>query len=769
MGDGYKVTLNRPDGSQINVDSVDVEQFKALGYSPETAEERYSRSIQQAEKEHFESTEQKVITGVQGFVSGLTLGAPEISGHIDEDDRQRARYNPGTRLAGEIAGMLLPSALVPGSGLAKIATATPTGLLTRGAELAAEGLTKTRIGHSIVRGAIEGGVQGASAAAVNARLNGEPINAEAVLAGAGWGAVFGGGIGGLSSKFGVYTEKLAAERRVAAEVAEHGAIAPEKWALFRGSIDDARKVSATALRDASAAVPEVTSELTERIIQRAQEAESAQKTLFNEIDAKGGFGGKGWQRGLKNEVLELRAKTREALKAEPGNYARFEELANKHAEAMTTLAQAAGASTPDLQPFAVAAKRTGSKAIEELKGLKAVSDVLEKFPSTPEGFAAMKPKSAEKQIAAVEKFLKGNAPELSGVRESVAKAVDDLMNDAGLTMAGATTPGAKLRGVYEATRAAAKEGRAVTSSGGGMLQSAGRYAGGRVAASAAGKAGGGVLGRGLAFSAGAKIVGGLLDMKSAVLGTITNSVHKWGPGVAKVGEKLAPRIDPLRTRLDGTIDGDKADRKTLMAARAKEIRDAAPTIRDNIYQGLEPLVANHGDLAASMNRVAVQQFDALLQRLPRDPATAFSNMKSLWKPDFIETERFARAYEVFHNPVGTAVKWLANPRSITPEGAHAMRDMNPELWTHLRVEMLNRLSGPGVLEKMSYSEQVGLGQLLNITIHSTQDPRFIKAQQEMFSERNEPLPVKPSGAQNNSNNPSGVSRGMTAAQRITEH
>jgi hypothetical protein len=82
--------------------------------------------------------------------------------------------------------------------------------------------------------------------------------------------------------------------------------------------------------------------------------------------------------------------------------------------------------------------------------------------------------------------------------------------------------------------------------------------------------------------------------------------------------------------------------------------------------------------------------------------------------------------------------------------------------------MLSRLAQPGVLDRMKYHEQVGLGQLLDLRIHSTQDPRFIQAQQEMFQMRKEPLPARPSAA-NNSNNPSGTSKGMTAAQRITEH
>jgi hypothetical protein len=68
-----------------------------------------------------------------------------------------------------------------------------------------EGLTQT-----VVRGALEGGVYGGTSEVDHAYLSGDPLTAESVLHGVGWGAVFGGGLGAVShaaQEYGVKTAK----------------------------------------------------------------------------------------------------------------------------------------------------------------------------------------------------------------------------------------------------------------------------------------------------------------------------------------------------------------------------------------------------------------------------------------------------------------------------------------------------------------------------------------------------------------------------------
>ncbi len=756
-----KVLLNRPDGSQTSVPAEEVDRFRTLGYKDPSAEGEYARDIAAAEEEHFTSPGQRLLTGAEGLTSGLTVGL--IPGFTDEAG-DRARYNPGTRIGSEIVGAILPTVVAPESLLGRAAALTPAGALARGSEAIASTLTSTRTAHALVRGAVEGGVFGGAAESVNARLAGDPVTAEAVVAGMGWGALWGGGLGFLATKAGITAEKMAAEKAAV----DRGLVPAERWGAFRSAIDDVKKSAATALNDAAEAVKaaaklEPAESVAARVLAHTEEAEAVQGALFNRIDAKGGFAGTPGAKVLRGELKSIRNQL--AAASAKGDYGKYEALATRHGETMKALADLTKVAQPELEPFVLQAAKAGADGINSMKELKAVSESLEKFPATPEGFAAMKPERLEKQAAAIEKFIKSAPPELAGVKDAMGAAIDNMLADAGLK-AVSGGPAEKLRGAYEVMRAArsasgAKEAAEVAS--GGFGTSTAKYVGGRLAAKGAG---GGAIQRGVAFRAGATAVGGLLSLKSAVLGKLTESVHLWGPGAAKVAAKAAPRIDPLRTRLDGTEDKASRNRQELMAARAREIREAGPTINDTMYRAIEPLAQEHPELAVAMNKAAVTQFDALASRLPRDPGTAFARMRSLWKPDAVMMEQFARSYEVFQNPVGTATKWLANPRSITAEGARAMKEMNPELWTHLRVEMISRLSEPGMLDRLNYSEQVALGQLLDITIHSTQSPHFIKAQQQMFAERNEPLPMR---GQNNSNNPSGVSRSQTPAQRTTDH
>jgi hypothetical protein len=768
VGDDSKILLTRPDGSQINVPYSDVDQYRALGYSEPSAESTYSGAIEAAKEEHYTSFGQKLKTGAEGLAAGLTFGLTTVLG-ADDEERERARYNPGTRLGSELVGGLAPALINPASLLGRGLAATPAGLAARGAEALAGATTATRVGHAVVRGAAEGAVLGGAAEATQATLDGSPLTAEALVAGMGWGALFGGALTGVTQKFGVYAEAKAAQKaeQELAETAKRELIPSESWNSFRSSVAEAKKSATAAVKAAAeTAVKESADDLVTRVVEHAEMAEAAQKSLFSRIDAKGGWAAEK-ARGLKGEVMALRRQAAAAAAAENGDYATFERLSSQHADTMRVLAAKTGVVAPEMQPFVLQAAKNSKAALQEVQSLRAVGEVLDRFPATAEGFIAMKGAKAEKQIAAIEKFMAGTSAEHAPVREALKTAIDTMVSGTGLKIAD-SSPAGQLRALREISREAAKESSR-SSAGGGAIRSAARYAGGKAGAKAAGNLGAGTFGKSLAFSGAANIVGGLLDLKSAILGRITQSVHEWGPGVAKHAQKVTTRVDPLRVRLDGSVDQAKVSRKELMAQRAKEVREAAPAVRDAMYKAVEPLAASHSELAVAMNRAAVAQFEALSQRLPRDPGTAFSNMRSLWKPDFIQTEQFARAYEVFQNPVGVAVRWLQNPKTVTPEGARMMRDGNPELWTHLRVEMLSRLSQPGILDRLTYSEQVGIGQMLDITVHSTQDPRFIKAQQEMFAERNQPLPTRPSASGNNSNNPSGVSRGMTSAQRITEH
>ncbi len=200
-----KVVLLRGDGTRLEATEEQANRLALLGYQRETPEQRAASFASTAAEDYYTSAGQKALTGLEGAGAGATFGATDYL-FGDDETKKRAFYNPGTRLATEILGAVGPalvsggeSAAVSGARaveeagvLAKAAKFAPTNLLADAAKALAPG-TKG-LTHAVVAGAIEGGIYGGAGAADHAYLDGDPITAEAVLHGVGWGAFVGGGI-----------------------------------------------------------------------------------------------------------------------------------------------------------------------------------------------------------------------------------------------------------------------------------------------------------------------------------------------------------------------------------------------------------------------------------------------------------------------------------------------------------------------------------------------------------------------------------------------
>lgn len=222
-----KIVVKRPDGSLILATPEEAKNLKIFGYGPETFEERAARGAAEQTKEDYTTVSEKAKAVVEGLVSGASLGLSDFA--TDDEAKARAQYNPGTRIASEVVGALIPSVLsfgtaapevgaitaarigVEGAELAKGASAlskgvelargvsriTPAGLATR-AGGAVEKLAGEGLAGKIAGGATEGLLGGAGSAITQAKLNGDPLTAESVAVNAGMGAVLGGAAGGIA-------------------------------------------------------------------------------------------------------------------------------------------------------------------------------------------------------------------------------------------------------------------------------------------------------------------------------------------------------------------------------------------------------------------------------------------------------------------------------------------------------------------------------------------------------------------------------------------
>lgn len=407
------------------------------------------------------------------------------------------------------------------------------------------------------------------------------------------------------------------------------------------------------------------------------------------------------------------------------------------------------------------------KAFSDIKDLGSVSSTLRSIAESPSGFAGMTPARFEKTAGALESFLKHPAAELSGSQEAIKSTIARLAEHAGVTVEGNAV--SQLRAVWESARnVKSASGIAATEKvASGDLPWTRRAAQTAVGVGIGKAAGGGFAG----YALGRTIAAGLLGVKGAVMSTIASSAEKWMPRAGKAVRYLAPKGEPLMTRLDGTMDA-KDKRKSaqdLAMERMKEINEAAPSIRDTLYKQLQPINMYYPEYAAAMHEQAVNAFTYLYNNTPRLEGNAFNRLQPLGKPDAVAVAKFGRIYEIFHNPVKTMTDFLAGKR-VSPEAAEAFSNMWPAVWGTMRTALIQRFSDPEVLNKMAYDDQVQMSVLTGIRMHSTLRPEFIASQQQMYQERNQPLSMPPQpGAPGNSGGASGGgdSPYATQAQKST--
>lgn len=878
-------TLVRPDGSTLLVPEEDAGKLQVLGYREQTPEEGLEANIGQGIRDYYTSPSQKALTGAEGVLSGATLGLSNLI-LSDDDTRDRARYNPGFRLAGELGGAFL----------------SPAGMVGDVAESLAVGTGK--IGTNLARGAAEGAVFGAGGAITDAKLNGDPLTAEAILAGVGWGGVYGGGLGAVAGAASSYltrqAEKEAArleaeatasklsqeakdatranqdevrrvdrenrqemartqreaqrqasqearETQAAAKLEDYRAkqayVANESkktisdleamneasrghWDDLHSALNEVKTSSEGAVRqtqDSLKQVQDALSQDTQTKVGNAVKAADQGKAYLDEVTSSGMFRLKG--------VRPVMRQAHEAYEdllfaAKQGDHEGFEEMFNKFRDRLKKVEEASMVQAPEFAPFVLNKLQKAEAAVKEVSALAGVSGGLESLPRNIEGFAKLRDGTAEKIGAALDHFHSKAPAEMEGVRQGVLSALGKFQEHLGVSIKGG--PGDQFRGLVDvvkntrrarATQAAraleaGKTAEAelsrlpepgvkfgpkyepqprlqtpnlrpvpeVPDTGTGLVRKEPQGWMSRIlhrsAAHGAGYAGEklaerlGVergVGRFMAYDIAKNVAFGLLNVKGAMLGHIVSSFSTWAPTAFKVERALGSKLEPLKRRLDGSLDDVNRTRQDLMSARLKEIRDAAYSVPDTLYKGVQPLSPFHPDLAPALHEKALDQFRELYNAAPKDPGNAFSGLQSLHKPSDVETEQFARTYEVFHDPVAVITRFT-DTGQITPEAAKALQTYWPELWQYSKVELLNNVTRPGVWDSLGYNQQVNIGLMLGIPLHSTMTTKFIASHQRMFQDRNQLKPTKAMGGTSNpGGRPAGDSPSATQAQRITEH
>lgn len=816
---GNQVNMVRPDGSLVQVDADLAGRLGVLGYKEEGQDERDARNVEEGRSNYYSTTGQKVMTFGEGAASALTLGGSDYL-FGDDDTEARAKYNPGTRMGGEILGALVPLAMGDGAGLVglgeeaatggRLARAaegvgdvsrtvlgnTPASLLTKGTQaLVGEGGGMLK---AAVRTGVEGGVYGGANAADHAWLNGDPLTAEAVLHGVGFGSIFGAGLGaagaGIEAAGTNAAEKLAniskASEESAAAIRAAGEEASSK--IIREA-ETAKQVVATRetafsnlhgeVRNLNTSVKTSVEQADSVVEAGLEKIKAGDHPMLREAEAAGRYN------QIADATDQLGSSYKKAAKAVlGGNPEQAEKAIVTYQESMKELGAHLG----------VAADNSSVATLQELSTMRAVQKELQTFPKSYTEFSKLTPSRAEKVFATLEqaKGLK-DFPALGDAVNSAAEKFTTAVGIENNGVHGLRDAWKAIKGEPAAARAAAKEQGVAAKAAkarseaeakaakvapeahekAGLLRKAVGWAVGGKAASVVSKATGSHLAGWGAFSAVKSAIGagslssGLLGTVGSTLGKVRAAAAAYAPAAGRALQAVAPRVEPLAIKLDGTFDNSTKDKKELAQRRVDEIRQAAPGMKDTLYRAVEPLAATQPKLAPALHQTAVQAFNALVQGLPKDPG-AVSGLKPLWNPDDTQAAILQRQLAVFHDPVSVAQDMLRSGH-FDQISVKAIQDFAPEIYQQLKVSLLERVSEPGVVSKMSYQDQVEMSTILGIPLHSSMAPQFIASQQQIFTQRNEKnaTPQVTVPGQSNGGRPPGPaqSKNSTAAQRITEH
>lgn len=812
MPDNSKVNVRRPDGTMISVTPDAADKLEVLGYKRETEGESNQRLNEQQRTEDYSGGMQGVAAFGEGIASGASLGLYDwAADKLGFDTAERAEYNPGKRLAGEIVGGVGGAiALGPEGALKDLGSLTPVGQLVRGADTLSEATGLGRIGTAAVKGAAEGAGFGAGGAISHDSLSGDGLSSEHILAGIGWGALFGAGLSAGGATLARGSERIAA--RVAAEgEGVEGAISrstieraipQEEWSGLRSSVD--------ALAKASTSIADNTSKL----IQDATAA-AGQETR--------GLGPGGMEllklRGGGDDVLsaavaegklatpEIQA-VKKAYKAasravEEGEPEKIKEALNQYREAIGSANQAHNFGVE--VPFATGpiehlaglaadhAGKAGADAFQKVADLRAIGEALSGFPRTSRGWLSLTGEQAENLHAGLGKALASQVPELSALSDSMGGAIqriNEVMGTQGANPVDALTSGWKT--LREArTKAILSDmkqvmGRdATAASRQGTLARIFKMGASRQASRVAREMGGGIIGSSAAYQGtgalmdmlsgrpGKALFGAALGVKQVVQRRIRDAVVALQPvysavenhgGSAHFFDQAGKKHDSLSIKLDGTLDNEGGTPAQMAIRRTKEIADNARGARDALYKALQPMhLAGLPSLAEGLHKSAVSQFQALMDFIPKDPGTQISMGKSLWEPDKQAIARLRDGLTVFHDGVGSVERMLSNTTgAVTPALAEALRAFHPEIYQDIRSDVMTKASGWDI--NTDLHTQANIGLLLDIPMHSTQRPEWIAAQQMMYQQRNQPGKPKSSSGGGGS----GAGNSMaTPAQMVT--
>ena len=826
--DNTKINIIKPDGRIMQGTREELKNLQILGdYREEGASDLAYRQGEAQTERDYSTTTDKLKTAGMGVISGATLGLVDPLITTDEE-RLRAKYNPGSRLAGELIGSF-------GGG------ATPAGLVTG---LAKKAGTLKGVKGVLAAGAIEGAGVGLQVTLSNATLNNDPLTAESLRAGIGYGALFGAGLNATVHGLGVGASKLGSKleakpeyekvyKKLGGEIelvnednyrvfhanlkdgmaatndnlsSEIGSILGQRGAIvddFARSTDELAKLEKEAARlrkqiEKNANVLDADAIKADKVT--AKDVESAGfrpimdklKPISDELNMTASTMGIG-----KEELKAVNISRRKALSAiNDKDWEAASVFVEDYRQATSKLADTLGikADIPEkvvqearaferISPedgilnkrlveleAAITSKKLDvpsehlynstlknyDEAIEGLQKVWSAIDQLKYFPGTAKEFTGMGTKKSEKLFEAIDLVLKDETALTEGVRSSLKKSIESLVESTGIKVEGGlldnlreikrigtTANKAEILGPTAIETEILKEPTKSSSGsliGGGFNESMGALAANKV------------LGVGYWP---AKIalhgVDSLFAIKDFVQTRVSNAAKSVGKAfTSSAKNRVVPKLQPLYTKLDGRRDKEATNSRSAATNRINEFMQMAPGAHNVLYKAVESQIGGqHTDVMTAMHQSAVDGFNAFIELLPKPKNHSVMGLKNTWEASDVEAAITAKLMRVFYTPVDVvedSLKGKLDPIEIT-----ALKSINPEIYNMVRNEVMLQLpNNPHLMSTIN--NQQALSTLLGISVSSCFSPQNIVEAQKHFVET--PSVPQSTGPRNTGGRPS---------------
>jgi hypothetical protein len=774
---GKLVNVVLPGGRVVSVPEDVAKEAQGGGTShTQSLDEAAASETSAVNEERSSGVGEGVKAGLEGFADAATLGAFGKVMATDADYGRnaqiRAQERPGSRFAGELSTLLLP-----------------TGELGLGAKALGEALPANALAH--VAGKLggrlgEGAVYGIGGAIANSNVTGDPLSIEGLVESAGVGAVVNYGIGkladGLTKASTNATTKLAAAADDAAKQSKLNSLFetnPESYnelvETHRATVDAAIKSQKAydrnianyedALKDFTTKPGNFKNAITDIDV---MERKILHQVSGNADKISGGDIGTGIPRTaeITPEIREQLTKFREKL-AET----RIQSEALFNAGNATEAAKVMSEGLEQAQKIMPGAKFSSGAPIAKLRG-----EALPSLPRLDVQFRGPRPPDfpVGKLPENLSKFARLNPERIAKLANAVeagsplANSIDKFTTDIGMQLgdtAGSTLAGvhAGLQGVSDIV---AKEGpkslgntlldtlrkASKRSVAWGTGRTVDRAVGGGFGGAALHGIVGASIGYGLDGVEGAMIGASLLGAKSQSRNTLDKILASKGKAVAGALEAVGPISSYLSTSFPDGKPDTETDVRKLALNRVNEIQATASMATDASFAALQPLMGVPEDIAYKMHMQMVGAITRLNDKLPRDPGLATMMFKSLWKPSAAEAMKLAHDLEVVQAPMKAIQRLISG--GGTMEQAHHMW----ESWPASMQEAASALAAnTDTYMNVTREQASALSRVFRVPLTGFAQPQNIAQLQALYLPKPEPASPSPSKA------PTGNPTGRPAA------